>query len=148
MKFIRVTSLLFFSAIITAFLSVPITTASYTIWLSSIEMPVTLNLFIASLIHDWFNLGITLFLLFLAGFLIAFLITFIIRKMFNISIISEPFSYAIAGSTCILLILVLTVVLLFETQVIAGNRTVVGTLLHVLAGFAGGYFFGYFLKKM
>ena len=148
MKFIRVTSLLFFSAIITAFLSVPITTASYTIWLSSIEMPVTLNLFIASLIHDWFNLGVTLFLLFLAGFLIAFLITFIIRKMFNISIISEPFSYAIAGSTCILLILVLTVVLLFETQVIAGNRTVVGTLLHVLAGFAGGYFFGYFLKKM
>jgi len=148
MKFIRVTSLLFFSAIITAFLSAPITTASYTIWLSSIEMPVTLNLFIASLIHDWFNLGITLFLLFLAGFLIAFLITFIIRKMFNISIISEPFSYAIAGSTCILLILVLTVVLLFETQIIAGNRTVVGTLLHVLAGFAGGYFFGYFLKKM
>ena len=148
MKFIRVTSLLFFSAIITAFLSVPITTASYTIWLSSIEMPVTLNLFIASLIHDWFNLGVTLFLLFLAGFLIAFLITFIIRKMFNISIISEPFSYAIAGSTCILLILVLTVVLLFETQIIAGNRTVVGTLLHVLAGFAGGYFFGYFLKKM
>ena len=107
MRFIRVTSLLFFSAIITAFLSVPITTASYTIWLSSIEMPVTLNLFIASLIHDWFNLGVTLFLLFLAGFLIAFLITFIIRKIFTINLISEPFSYAIAGSVCILLILVL-----------------------------------------
>ena len=75
MRFLRVTSLLFFSAIITAFLSVPITTASYTIWLSSIEMPVTLNLFIASLIHDWFNLGVMLFLLFLAGFLIAFLIS-------------------------------------------------------------------------
>ena len=148
MKFIRVTSLLFFSAIITAFLSVPITTASYTIWLSSIEMPVTLNLFIASLIHDWFNLGVTLFLLFLAGFLIAFLITFIIRKIFTINLISEPFSYAIACSVCILLILVLTVVLLFETQIIAGNRTAFGTFLHVLAGFAGGYFFGYFLKKM
>ncbi|MFL2752286.1 MAG: hypothetical protein ACJ0AM_01755 [Gammaproteobacteria bacterium] len=148
MKFIRVTSLLLFSAIITAFLSVPITTASYTIWLSSIEMPVTLNLFIASLIHDWFNLGVTLFLLFLAGFLIAFLITFIIRKIFTINLISEPFSYAIAGSVCILLILVLTVVLLFETQIIAGNRTAFGTFLHVLAGFAGGYFFGYFLKKM
>ncbi len=148
MKFIRVTSLLLFSAIITAFLSVPITTASYTIWLSSIEMPVTLNLFIASLIHDWFNLGVTLFLLFLVGFLIAFLITFIIRKIFTINLISEPFSYAIAGSVCILLILVLTVVLLFETQIIAGNRTAFGTFLHVLAGFAGGYFFGYFLKKM
>lgn len=148
MKFIRVTSLLLFSAIITAFLSVPITTASYTIWLSSIEMPVTLNLFIASLIHDWFNLGVTLFLLFLAGFLIAFLITFIIRKIFTINLISEPFSYAIAGSVCILLILVLTVVLLFETQIIAGNRTAFGTFLHVLTGFAGGYFFGYFLKKM
>ena len=115
MKFIRVTSLLFFSAIITAFLSVPITTASYTIWLSSIEMPVTLNLFIASLIHDWFNLGVTLFLLFLAGFLIAFLITFIIRKIFTINLISEPFSYAIAGSVCILLILVLTVCLLYTS---------------------------------
>ena len=148
MKVIRATSLLFFSAIITAFLSVPITTASYTIWLFSIEMPVTLNLFIASLIHDWFNLGVTLFLLFLSGFLIAFLITFMIRKIFTINLISEPFSYAIAGSVCIFLILVLSVVLLFETQIIAGNRTVVGTLLHVLAGFAGGYFFGYFLKKM
>ena len=148
MGFIRVTSLLLFAAIITSFLSVPITTASYTIWLSSIDMPITLNRFIASLIHDWFNLGVTLFLLFLAGFLIAFLITFIIRKIFTINLISEPFSYAIAGSVCILLILVLTVVLLFETQIIAGNRTAFGTFLHVLAGFAGGYFFGYFLKKM
>jgi hypothetical protein len=46
------------------------------------------------------------------------------------------------------LILILTVALLFETQIIAGNRTSIGTLLHVIAGFAGGYFFGYFLKKM
>ena len=80
MRFLRVTSLLLFAAIITSFLSVPITTASYTIWLSSIDMPTTLNLFIASLIHDWFNLGVTLFLLFLVGFFIAFLITFTIRK--------------------------------------------------------------------
>ncbi len=126
----------------------PITTASYTIWLTSIDMPTTLNLFIASLIHDWFNLGVTLFLLFLVGFFIAFLITFVIRKYFNVKLISEPFSYAIAGSTCIALILVLTVALLFETQIIAGNRTSIGTLLHIMAGFAGGYFFGYFLKKV
>ena len=111
-------------------------------------MPTTLNLFIASLIHDWFNLGVTLFLLFLVGFFIAFLITFVIRKYFDVKLISEPFSYAIAGSTCIALILILTVALLFETQIIAGNRTSIGTLLHVIAGFAGGYFFGYFLKKM
>ena len=138
MRFLRVTSLL----------SVPITTASYTIWLSSIDMPTTLNLFIASLIHDWFNLGVTLFLLFLVGFFIAFLITFALRKYFDVKLISEPFSYAIAGSTCIALILILTVALLFETQIIAGNRPSIGTLLHVMAGFAGGYFFGYFLKKM
>ncbi|MEC7891238.1 MAG: hypothetical protein VX674_01175 [Pseudomonadota bacterium] len=148
MRFIRITSLLFFAAIITSFLSVPITTASYTIWLTSIDMPTTLNLFIASLIHDWFNLGVTLFLLFLVGFFIAFLITFVIRKYFNVKLISEPFSYAIAGSACIALILVLTVALLFETQIIAGNRTSIGTLLHIMAGFAGGYFFGYFLKKV
>ena len=148
MRFLRVTSLLLFAAIITSFLSVPITTTSYTIWLSSIDMPTTLNLFIASLIHDWFNLGVTLFLLFLVGFFIAFLITFAIRKYFDVKLISEPFSYAIAGSTCIALILILTVALLFETQIIAGNRTSIGTLLHVMAGFAGGYFFGYFLKKM
>jgi hypothetical protein len=126
MGFIRVTSLLLFAAIITSFLSVPITTASYTIWLSSIDMPTTLNLFIASLIHDWFNLGITLFLLFLLGFLLAFLITFVIRRYFSIQLISEPVSYAIAGSVCVALILVLTVALLFETQVIAGNRTSLG----------------------
>ena len=38
MRFIRITSLLFFAAIITSFLSVPITTASYTIKLTSIDM--------------------------------------------------------------------------------------------------------------
>ena len=148
MGFIRVTSLLLFAAIITSFLSVPITTASYTIWLSSIEMPVTLNLFIASLIHDWFNLGISLFLLFLSGFLLAFLITFVIRRYFSIQLISEPVSYALAGSVCVGLILVLTVALLFETQIIAGNRTSLGTFLHIFAGYIGGYFFGYFLNKM
>ena len=148
MGFIRVTSLLLFAAIITSFLSVPITTASYTIWLSSIDMPTTLNLFIASLIHDWFNLGITLFLLFLLGFFLAFLITFVIRRYFSIQLISEPVSYAIAGSVCVALILVLTVALLFETQVIAGNRTSLGTILHIFAGYIGGYFFGYFLNKM
>ena len=148
MRFLRVTSLLLFAAVIASFLSVPITTASYTIWLSSIDMPTTLNLFIASLIHDWFNLGVTLFLLFLVGFFIAFLITFAIRKYFDVKLISEPFSYAIAGSVCIALILILTVALLFETQIISGNRTSVVTFLHVIAGFIGGYFFGYFLKKM
>jgi hypothetical protein len=125
MGFIRVTSLLLFAAMITSFLSVPITTASYTIWLSSIDMPTTLNLFIASLIHDWFNLGITLFLLFLLGFLLAFLITFVIRRYFSIQLISEPVSYAIAG-----------------------NRTSLGAILHIFAGYIGGYFFGYFLNKM
>jgi hypothetical protein len=148
MGFVRVTSLLLFAAIITSFLSVPITTASYTFWLSSIDMPTTLNLFIASLIHDWFNLGITLFLLFLLGFLLAFSITFVIRRYFSIQLISEPVSYAIAGSVCVALILVLTVALLFETQVIAGNRTSLGTFLHIFAGYIGGYFFGYFLNKM
>ena len=148
MGFIRVTSLLLFAAIITSFLSVPITTVSYTIWLYSIDMPTTLNLFIESLIHDWFNLGITLFLLFLIGFLLAFLITFLVRRYFSIQLISEPVSYAIAGSVCVGLILVLTVALLFETQIIAGNRTSLGTFLHIFAGYIGGYFFGYFLNKM
>ena len=148
MGFVRVTALLLFAAIITSFLSVPITTASYTIWLFSIDMPTTLNLFIESLIHDWFNLGITLFLLFLIGFLLAFLITFLVRRYFSIQLISEPVSYAIAGSVCVGLILVLTVALLFETQIIAGNRTSLGTFLHIFAGYIGGYFFGYFLNKM
>ena len=80
MRFVRVTSLLLFAAIITSFLSVPITTASYTIWLSSIDMPTTLNLFIASLIHDWFNLGVTLFLLFLVGLFFSLVSTSLIAS--------------------------------------------------------------------
>ena len=148
MIFLRVTFLLILSSILTSFLSVPITTASYSIWLASIDMPITLNYFIASLIHDWFNLGITIFLFTLMGFLIAFSVTTLILNNFKIKLINAPFSYAIAGSFCIALILYLSVSLLFETQIIAGNRTLMGYFLHILAGFIGGYFFGYFLKKM
>ena len=136
MRFLRVTSLLLFAAIITSFLSVPITTASYTIWLSSIDMPTTLNLFIASLIHDWFNLGVTLFLLFLVGFFIAFLITFVIRKYFDVKLISEPFSYAIAGSTCIALILILTVAPIpFEPRLLYFNFSFLKAFLTVSQAF-------------
>lgn len=148
MKFLRLSSILLFAALIAAFLATPITTISYSIWLVSLDMPMTLGLFISSLIHDWLNLGVVLLLLFLIGFLIAFLITALIRKYFKVTFFSESMSYGIAGASTIFLILYLTVELIFQTQIIGGNRYMIGFLAHICAGFVGGYFFGTFLKKV
>ena len=148
MKYVRLSSILLIASLITTFLSTPITTISYSLWLMSLNMPLTLEIFIDSLVHDWLNLGATLIFLFLIGFLVAFLTTALIRNRFKVTFFSEPMSYGIAGASSIFLILYLTVELLFQTQMIGGNRYMLGFVGHICAGFLGGYFFGTFLKKV
>ena len=56
--------------------------------------------------------------------------------------------YGIAGACEVGAILYLSVALLFETQVIAGNRYALGWIFHIIFGFFGGYIFASFLKKI
>ena len=51
---------------------------------------------------------------------------------------------SVAGAAAVGMALFLMVELLFQTQLLGGNRTTLGKLLHIAGGFFGGYFF-YFL---
>ncbi|MFZ8865338.1 MAG: hypothetical protein ACO2XZ_05720, partial [Rickettsiales bacterium] len=49
--------------------------------------------------------------------------------------------YALAGAAAIGVALILMVELLFQTQLLGGNRSFIGKIFHWIAGFFGGYFF-------
>ena len=82
-----------------------------------------------------------LYILIIIGFIIAFSSAGLISRL---SSLGGKYLYAIAGGTAILMTLFLMVELVFQSELIAGNKTIVGKILHFGAGFFGGYFF-YFL---
>ena len=55
--------------------------------------------------------------------------------------------YALAGAAAIGVALILMVELLFQTQLLGGNRSFVGKIFHWIAGFFGGYFFYNLISK-
>jgi hypothetical protein len=56
--------------------------------------------------------------------------------------------YGVSGACAVAAILYFSVALLFETQIIAGNRYTLGWMFHIIFGFSGGYIFASFLKKI
>lgn len=120
-------------------LIVPITSTSNLIWLSSMEMPIGLSEVFSVLLADLLNLGIILFLILLLPFGLGLIIS-----KYTIKFIPLPANiwYFFISSLTMWLVLISTVEFLFQTEVIAGNRTSLGTFLHVMAGgIAGSVFY-------
>jgi len=116
----------------------PITSISNLIWLSSVEMPVTIFSSLEVILFDFQRLGIALFAVFSIAFAIAFTVSGLISKYTNYG---GKKLYALAGAAAIGVSLILMVELLFQTQLLGGNRTFIGKILHWIAGFFGGIFF-------
>ena len=76
---------------------------------------------------------------------IAFLSSKVVLLLFSWE---KRIVYGMAGACAVAAILYLSVALLFETQVIAGNRYALGWIFHIIFGFFGGYIFASFLKKI
>lgn len=126
------------AALFTVMLVTPITSISNLIWLSSVEMPVTIFSSLEVILFDFQRLGIALFAVFSIAFAIAFTVSGLISKYTNYG---GKKLYALAGATAIGVSLILMVELLFQTQLLGGNRTFIGKILHWIAGFFGGIFF-------
>ena len=141
----KLISIFLFSTLVSVFFSVPITSISYLYWLSSIDVPINLKVIIESLIHDWIYFSPVLFIIYSIGFLIAFLTSKFLLLLFKWE---KRIVYGMAGACAVAAILYLSVTLLFETQVIAGNRYTLGWMFHIIFGFFGGYIFASFLKKI
>ena len=142
---IKLISIFLFSTLVSVFFSVPITSISYLYWLSSINIPINFKVVIDSLIHDWIYFSPVLFIIYSIGFFIAFLSSKVVLLLFSWE---KRIVYGMAGACAVAAILYLSVALLFETQVIAGNRYTLGWIFHIIFGFFGGYIFASFLKKI
>ena len=126
------------AALFTVLLVTPISSISNIIWLSSVDMPISLLSALEVLLFDFQRLGIALFAVFTIAFSIAFTVAGLVSKFTNFG---GKNLYAIAGAVAIGVALILMVELLFQTQLLGGNRSFLGKILHWVAGFFGGYFF-------
>lgn len=126
------------TALFTVLLVTPISSISNIIWLSSVDMPMSLLSALEVLLFDFQRLGIALFAVFTIAFSIAFTVAGLVSKFTNFG---GRNLYALAGAVAIGVALILMVELLFQTQLLGGNRSFIGKVLHWIAGFFGGYFF-------
>ena len=126
------------AALFTVLLVTPISSISNIIWLSSVDMQISLLSALEVLLFDFQRLGIALFAVFTIAFSIAFTVAGLVSKFTNFG---GRNLYAIAGAVAIGVALILMVELLFQTQLLGGNRSFIGKILHWVAGFFGGYFF-------
>ena len=126
------------AALFTVLLVTPISSISNIIWLSSVDMPISLLSALEVLLFDFQRLGIALFAVFTIAFSIAFTVAGLVSKFTNFG---GRNLYALAGAVAIGVALILMVELLFQTQLLGGNRSFIGKILHWVAGFFGGYFF-------
>ena len=127
------------ATLILTLLIVPITSFSNLIWLNSMNMPVGIKIVFKVLLSDFINLGAILFLILMIPVGLSLIIS---RYTSRLPAISDFARYFIISALTMCLVLIGTVELLYETEVIAGNRTSIGTFLHVMAGgLSGGIFY-------
>ena len=148
--------ILFFllSILLTSFLVGAQTTIVNLMWLSSVEMPVTLMTFISSLFQDFFMLSLSPALgmlpipllptLILLGFLIGFPVAWLALKWVKIE---KKYAYGIAGATALFFIVYLMPVVFFGVDMLAGARTPLGKVSLIICGYVGGHFMGSKLNK-
>jgi hypothetical protein len=132
------------AALFTVLLITPISSVSNLLWLSSVDMPVNVTSSLEVILYDFQRLGLPLYGVVIIGFAIAFLVSGLISKFTSLG---GKYLYALAGSVAIGVALFLMVELLFQSELLGGNRTLIGKILHWLAGFIGGYFYYFLITK-
>ena len=152
--------LLFFllSILLTSFLVGAQTTILNLMWLSSLEMPVTLMVYISSIFKDFYMLSLSpvvgmlpisipplLPTLIFLGFLISFSVTWLALKWVKVE---KKYAYGIAGAVALFFIVYLMPVVFFGVDMLAGARTPLGKLSLIICGYVGGHFMGSKLNKI
>ena len=132
------------AALFTVMLVTPISSISNLIWLSSVDMPVNIISSLEVILFDFQRMGIALFAVFTLGFAVAFSVAGLVAKFSNFG---RKGLYSLAGAVSIGVALILMVELLFQTELLGGNRFLIGKILHWVAGFFGGYFFYTLISK-
>ena len=125
------------------------TSVTNLLWLSSIDMPISLGIIISTIVSDIIGMSfqgeVPVIALILIGLLIAFCTA---GLLFKRAVISKPKLYALAGGTALLATIMLLSLALGSMDLIAGARTSLGRCIIILAGILAGYYFGVQLTKV
>ena len=119
------------------------TTLSNLMWLSSVDMPVTIGLTLNTFFGDLIGMNsggaIPLVGLVAVGMLLAYLVAKILLIWINTK---KSYAYGLAGAAAILAIVLLMPLAFYNLDLIAGARTAIGKTILILCGFLSGYYFG------
>ena len=123
-------------------------TISNIFWLISVDMPVSLGIFMTTYFNNLFAMNLSgaipLVALVAIGFLVAYLVTKIILRWVNIS---PSYAYALAGAGAILAIVLLMPLAFYNLDILAGGRSILGKSILTFFGLISGYYFGKSLEK-
>lgn len=123
-------------------------TMSNIFWLISVDMPVSLGIFMTTYFNNLFAMNLSgaipLVALVAIGFLVAYLVTKIILRWVNIS---KSYAYALAGAGAILAIVLLMPLAFYNLDILAGGRSILGKSILTFFGLISGYYFGKSLEK-
>ena len=151
---IKKVGFLFLAILLVSFLVGAQTTVFNLIWLSSVDMPVTVGVLISSIYHDFVLMTLTpapplplplLPTIIALGLFIAFGVTWIVLKW---SGIQKKYAYGIAGAMALVFIVYLMPLLFFGVDMLAGARSTIGKISLIICGYLGGHFFGSRLSKV
>ncbi|MDE0875558.1 MAG: hypothetical protein OSA80_02890 [Porticoccaceae bacterium] len=119
------------------------TTVTNIAWLFSMEMPVDtsvmVSMFIGDLISMNFKGEVPVGVLIFVGMLISFLVTRIALIWVNID---KRYLYALAGGMAMFAIVGLMPLALYNLDLIAGARSLLGKVYLICSGMIAGYYFG------
>tara|TARA_B100000029_G_scaffold512467_1_gene609183 strand:- start:1213 stop:1686 length:474 start_codon:yes stop_codon:yes gene_type:complete len=130
------------------------TTISNLIWLISIDMPITLEIFFSSIYHDFVLMSLTpvppapfplLLSIITIGFFISFAVTWVLLKWVDVQ---KKYAYGIAGAMALVSIVYLMPLIFFGVDALAGARTSIGKVTLIICGYLGGHFFGSRLNRV
>ena len=117
-------------------------------WLLSVDMPVSLGIYISTYFNNLLAMNLSgavpLIALVAVGFLIAYLVTRIILIWVNVP---RPYAYGFAGATAILAIVLLMPLAFYNLDILAGGRSIFGKSILTFYGLVCGYYFGKTLDK-
>ena len=134
---------LILSILIATALVVLQTTLSNLMWLSSVDMPVTIGLALKTFVGDLIGMNssgaIPLVGLVAVGMLLAYAVAKILLIWVDTK---KSYAYGLAGAAAILAIVLLMPLAFYNLDLIAGARTALGKTILIFCGFLSGYYFG------
>ena len=134
---------LILSILIATALVVLQTTLSNLMWLSSVDMPVTIGLALKTFVGDLIGMNSSGAIPLVGLVAVGMLLAYSVAKIMLIWVdTKKSYAYGLAGAAAILAIVLLMPLAFYNLDLIAGARTALGKTILILCGFLSGYYFG------